>query len=230
MRYFLAICLFTVAHLHGIVLETIDEKETLSGKKIGYFVGSFDPPTHAHIAIVEKALEHLDFVIVHPVWGGDPYKKRTDVLIRNEMLFCLFEKHPKVIVSSYNPKTLQDSLKDLPATFVGILGTDTLRYLAPNPETAKVYMTGLPITEEYANHTWGSCMAIKVDSFLLALRENDPPVAALDTRPIIAILELGTVKSLSSTSLKSALTQHQSLDSYTPKEIIAIIQKYNLYK
>lgn len=243
MRFLLCSLLF-FSSLNGLVLEEIDSLESiLQNKKVGYFVGSFDPFHKAHEAIVESSLNLCDYIIVHPVWGGDIYKVRSSVDIRLDMLFALYQNHPKVIVTRLTPKALQNALtvpgkpRRTPAFtgthFIGIVGSDTALYLAPNPETPLVYMTGLEIAAEYAEHTWGSCMALPVESFIIALRAGDNIAAlgdAIDIRPIITFIDIQDVCTLSSTALKTALRKNEEINQIVSPPIREIIERFNLYK
>jgi pantetheine-phosphate adenylyltransferase len=61
-------------------------------EKIGVYAGSFDPFTNGHLAVVEKAAEMLDKVIV--VIGVNPDKKRrfeVDIM-RDAILKTLNDK------------------------------------------------------------------------------------------------------------------------------------------
>ncbi len=247
---FILLFFLWTSYAHALVLEELIQNNTLEttlqNKKIGYFVGSFDPAHKAHEAIAETPLTLglCDYVIIHPVWGGDIYKVRSNVDIRLKMLFSLFADHPKIIVSAFTPQALQNALttptsdtKTAPAftgtTFIGILGSDTALYLAPNPETSDVYMTGLKIPEEYYCHTWGSCMALPVDSFIVALRGEDdisPLANKLRERPIIATFEINDKRTISSTALKKALQNKEPLHTVASDPIIELIDQHSLYK
>ena len=69
--------------------------------RIGFFGGSFNPPTLAHFEIVECALKeaNLDKIIIVPM--GDKYPKKDLALFehRYNMILKMFENEPKVEVS-----------------------------------------------------------------------------------------------------------------------------------
>jgi hypothetical protein len=71
-----------VSPVQGIVLEELiqDQKlqATLSGKKVGYYIGSFDPLHLGHEGVIEEILNQnlCDYILLYPAWGGDDYKDR----------------------------------------------------------------------------------------------------------------------------------------------------------
>ena len=69
--------------------------------KIGFFGGSFNPPTLAHFEIVKSAIKevNLDKIIIVPM--GDKYQKKDLIPFedRYNMISKMFESEPKVEVS-----------------------------------------------------------------------------------------------------------------------------------
>lgn len=59
-----------------ITAKNINELDTF--KKVGFFVGSFDPAHKGHISIAIKSLNYLDFVLFYPV--GDHSNKKISKL------------------------------------------------------------------------------------------------------------------------------------------------------
>ncbi len=247
------LCIVWVASVEAIVLEKLIQSGQLESfvknRRIGYYLGSFDPLHKGHESFVESFLRRGlgDLVIIYPSWGGDSYKVRADITVRLDMLFAAFEDHPAVIVTRLIPQELQRALT-VPSSkrigknvvykpmfegvsFVGMLGSDVVRYLVPNKDTSVAYMTGTEISEEFKAHTLGSCMALPVDSFVVALREGDDISAVgnkLHDREIVATI-VCEGQGLSSTGVKEALESRQSIDSFVSEPIEGIIEHHTLY-
>lgn len=233
MKLLICLLLFFPLSLQSLVLEKLDIENTFAHKKVGYFVGSFDPLHKAHEAMAEKSLELCDYVLVYPAWGGDHYKVRSPIEIRLDMLFEVFADHPSIIVTKLSPKELQKRLLPSSASFIGIIGSDTALYLSPNPDTSIYYMTGLEISPEYALHTWGSCMALPADSFIVFLRNNDDLSKLggyIRERPICALISLEEGRYISSTSIKDSLKKGEGVHELVSRPILDWIQTYNMYQ
>lgn len=73
-------------------------------KKIAYFGGSFNPPTIAHLAIVQVLCSMFDEVWIVP--NGDVYhyqdKSLTRFTKRVDMLKLMFQDNPKVIIQLFD--------------------------------------------------------------------------------------------------------------------------------
>ena len=78
--------------------------------KIGFFGGSFNPPTIAHFEIVRIALKkfELDKVIIIPM--GDKYQKKDLILFKHRfnMLKTMFKNYPNVEISN-----MQENQKEI---------------------------------------------------------------------------------------------------------------------
>ena len=74
MKKLFALCLLSTVPSHALVLEDLLLNGTLekivSHKRIGYFLGSFDPLHKGHEAFVESFLanDFGDLVIIYPSW------------------------------------------------------------------------------------------------------------------------------------------------------------------
>lgn len=240
--------------VYALVLEDLIEhgllEITLKNKKIGYYVGSFDPLHKGHERVAQLPIKQglCDFVIIYPAWGGDSYKKRVDVSMRLDMLFATFQDHPHVIVTRLAPKKLQETLTVVDLTnntskkkfvkplfegmsFIGIIGSDVALKLESSNDTT--FMTGLDITPAYQAHTVGGCMALPVATFIVVAREGDDVSllhGAVRKRKIQVINEHASERVFSSTAVKKAIKNNESIDSMVNKTTRSIIGKHGLYR
>jgi len=237
---------------HALVLEHLHQQNilqtTFAHKKIGYYVGSFDPLHLGHEAFVHEIIQKnvCDYVIVYPCWGGDSFKQRTDVQLRLEMLCAAFANHAKIIVTKLTPLELQklltvadaqDKVKPafLGTEFIGIMGSDSViaMHAYSSAEWAVNFMRGVKIPSHYAQHTNGSTMALPVHSFIVALCKKDEEsmfTRFVDDRPIIHVLENIETKELSSSDIKIALKENKGIAGMISLPILHLIQKYNMYQ
>jgi hypothetical protein len=160
----MALC-FTNAH--ALLLENLIKQgklaEAISGKKIGYYTGAFDPPHNGHAEFAQLALKEqtCDFVFIYPDWTsidtkmspGYAAKNKSPINLRLEMLVAAFEDHPNIIVTRLAPQQVQMALTDVDtsrkianreavkpkfkgATFIGLAGTDTAGWVNTYNATA----------------------------------------------------------------------------------------------
>lgn len=247
------VALFWVTCAHGLVLEDLIKQgqleKTLSHQRVGYYIGSFDPLHKGHERVAGLCLEKglCDYVIIYPSWGGDQFKKRIDVQRRLDMLFSVFEKHPNVIVTRFTPKELQDVLTKPAVTkvsfvkpafegmsFIGIVGSDTALAVAGSKEALSTFMAGRRLTEMHYEYTLGGCMALPVDSFIVAMRQGDelsPLKNKIGQKKIIAVVDIEKDDlGLSSTKAKKMIKEGGAIESMLSEPVIQVIQTYNLYQ
>lgn len=130
---FLSFFCLCLASVQGVLLDEVDEAAQVSlfeNKRVGYYVGSFDPFHKGHEDVIQQALDGglVDLVIIMPAWGGDDYKKRTDIKKRLLMLEKVYRSHPRVVVTRFSPKELQDKLTE-PDEGRKVLGKPTVKPL-----------------------------------------------------------------------------------------------------
>lgn len=216
-----------ITHSNALVLEELPKTHPLyTSKKMGFYVGSFDPLHLGHERLAKQLIEegHCDYVLIYPAWGGDNYKKRSDIKIRHDMVFSAFADHPHVVVTRMPPQDLQHQLKG--PEFIGIVGSDTALSLNENPKAASAFITGMPINEKYYNHTVGGLMALRADSFIVSVRAGDditPLSNKIGGRPIIAIIKSEKEHGLSSTAVKKTLKEGQPIDQMVSPGVEKII-------
>ncbi|RUP39554.1 MAG: hypothetical protein EKK63_09610 [Acinetobacter sp.] len=240
---------------HALVLEDLVQdgklESTLSQKKIGYYIGSFDPLHLGHEDVVNQILEQnlCDYVLIYPAWGGDEYKNRTDVQVRLEMLFAAFANHPKVIVTKLTPTELQGALmkrdeslvagkpsvktKLIGTEYIGVIGSDTALETSKDLKKLSVFMRGMQIPEKYKEHTIGGIIAIPVQSFIVSIRAGDSIDSlkgVFSDRPVIKTISTDYID-LSSTKVRKIIKNGSALDkSFVSQGVKEIIEKYGLYR
>lgn len=246
---------FLTLNANAVILENVkDLNSLLKNKKIAYYIGSFDPIHRGHESVVEKILEEklADFVIVYPAWGGDKYKDRTAVNIRLDMLFALFGDSKNVIVTRSTPKELQDLLmvedavvtdKDKQemksaiegAKYIGVIGADVALSLVENTEESKkklsVFMRGVKVPEKYQESTVGGIMALRAESFIVALRDGSDLKALGDhikDRKILSCMSVDC-SDVSSTIVRNNIKDIEYLKKYLSDRVLGIILKHKLY-
>lgn len=255
MRVLLLVVCLWISSAQALVLENLIQngtlEETLKNKRIGYYVGSFDPLHKGHEAVAQMPMQKglCDLVIIYPAWGGDSYKNRIDVSLRHDMVFSIFQDHPTVIVTRLTPKDLQEALtipdlskvKDKPVVkpafegmeFIGVIGSDTALWLEPNEKAFSAFMTGIQIPKKYQTHTLGGLMALPAESFIVALREGDdlgPLKGKIRDREILAVIESEHERTLSSTAVKKALKKGEPITSMVNAPVLEIIERHGLYQ
>lgn len=206
----------------------------LKGLRVGYYTGSFDPIHLGHQQVIEGALQsgHVDYVLIYPVPGGDPFKNRTELAIRQKMIASIYLEHPRVLITGWTPKQLQDQFAPFIADIevVGIIGSDVVtESLMVNEKHRSVFMRGLPLKEKHYEDTVGAISALRADSFLVALR-GDIDLSHLDRkiydRSIRAFIQS---KSSSSTEVKNAIQNQRPFEQFLSFPVQAIIKQEGLY-
>lgn len=142
----------------------------LKGQKLGYYIGSFDPIHLGHQYVIEQALKsgYVDYILIYPAPGGDQFKNRTDLILRQKMIASVYQEHSRVLMTYWTPKELQDKFatfsKDI--DIIGIIGSDvvTETLMGPDKELSEkyrsVFMRGLPLKEKHYKDTVGALMAL----------------------------------------------------------------------
>lgn len=221
--------------LFGLVLE--EKPLALEGRKIGYYIGSFDPLHIGHEAVAQNAVEsgHCDYVVVYPSWGGDRYKNRIPVEQRLRMIFAVFQDHPKVIVTRLPPAQFQKMLQPsfAKAQWFGIIGSDVALQINADPRMLSRFMRGHEIPEKYAENTLGGTMAVPVSSFLVSLRCGDELGALkgkIGERPFKILSEKTPEDGFSSSAFKRALKDKKGFEKMVSAPVLKIIQELELYR
>lgn len=254
IKFIVLIFGFIAMPANGLILENLIQQNKLSStfknKKIGYYFGSFDPLHIGHEAIVNDVLKQglCDFILIYPAWGGDIYKKRTNVFIRLEMLFETFKNHPKVIVTQLNPGALQQILMEdqnniftagkqtvksriAGVEYIGIIGSDAALDIVGDQEKLLVFMRGIKLSEKHKENTIGGILALPIDRFIVNIRPGDSLQTLqgkIADRPIFATIMANSFD-ISSTKIRTLLKSKNSIDDFINKEVIDIIIRNKLY-
>ena len=225
--------------LEAVILDDSFEINSLRGKKIGYYTGSFDPLHIGHQKVIDTALQKgfVDYVLVYPVPGGDSFKNRTHYSLRQEMIARVYQNTPKVLFTYWSPKKLQDRFSKIEddVEVVGIIGSDvvTERLMGSNTEVSakyyKFFMRGSPLEEKHFYDTSGALIALKANSFLVALRGN-LDLSYLNNkiydRPISGYI-LSTEHS--STEVRNAISKGEHFEHYISSPVQSLIKEKELY-
>lgn len=229
----------TLGSLGAEVLDDHFDLNRLKFLKLGYYIGSFDPIHLGHQNVIEQALkeDHVDYVLIYPAPGGDIFKNRSSLALRQKMIASVYQEHPKVLLTYWTPKELQDKFcslsKDLEV--VGIIGSDvvTETFMGPDKDLSKkynsVFMRGIPLNEKHYEDTVGALMALKATSFLVALRGNvdlSYLEGKINDRPIRAFIQS---KNNSSTEVRKAIQSQQPFEQFLSFSVQAIIKQEGLY-
>lgn len=241
--------------LQALVLEDIEKSETListfQAKRIGYYIGSFDPLHKGHEAIARQVIDegYCDYVIIVPAWGTtDQNKSRSNTELRLDMLFASFADDPHIIVTRKNPLQLQQALtEDAPertvlgkstvktiipdARFVGVVGSDVVIETAKSERKCAVFMEGIKIGNSHKDTSVGTALALPVEEFIVSVRDEDdllPFEGKFCNRPIIK--EIRTpFHDLSATRIRQLVKEHRSIDGLVNEGVKNIIMSHNLY-
>lgn len=236
----LSLCIFVFPFsIKAEVLNDDFDLSRLKGLKLGYYIGSFDPIHLGHQHVIEEALKfgYVDYVLIYPAPGGDQFKNRTDLALRQKMIASVYQEHPKVLLTYWTPKELQDKFNPFANDIdvVGIIGSDvvTETLMGPDKEPSEkyrsVFMRGIPLKDKHYEDTVGALMALKANSFLVALR-GEIDLSYVDGRIYDrSILAFIPSKDLSSTEVRNAIKNEEPFEQFLSFPVQTIIKQEGLY-
>ena len=185
-------------------------------KKIGFFGGSFNPPTIAHFEIVELAIKeiNLDKVVIIPM--GDKYEKSGLIpfKFRYEMLIEMFKNKSDVEISN-----MQENQK------IKTYAIDTFKAIDEKyKDSQNFFIMGI---DNFNNiHNWkDSDYLLNNHKFIVFKRNNIELKKEFENVQYVDI-----TKNISSSLARKSLKENKNIDNYLSKEIIEYINKNNLYK
>jgi len=231
--------LFSAFSMRAELLDETFDWKHLEELKLGYYIGSFDPIHLGHQDVIDQALsKYVDYVLIYPVPGGDQFKNRTDLKLRQKMIASIYQDHPKVLITYWTPKELQLKFNScaFSVDILGIIGSDvvTENLMSSDVEVSEnyraVFMRGITLKEKHTQDTIGALMALKANSFLVALR-GDIDLSYLegqiDDRPIYAFIQS---KNNSSTEVRNAIRDKKSFEQFLSLSVQTIIKQEGLYE
>lgn len=182
---------------------------------IGLFIGSFNPPTKAHLEISLKLLDDLDKIVFIPVNSME--KELVSMNDRINMLTLFTKKHTNLIIDdimknySYLNYRIIDLLKDKYKNVTIIMGSDLLDKL----DTFDNY---LYLLNNY--------------SYVVIERSSFPSIDIinkkyLDYKNKFTIIDYQS--DISSTKVRKLLKEGKDTTNMLDKDILNYIKEHNLY-
>ena len=205
-------------------LEKMTDEELLHIKKLGYFLGSFDPMHLGHIEVIRIILEKelCDAVFVYCVQGKSSWKQRSDFFQRTKYCESMLCNISNVILSYFPPQKVQQKLTIKEGNKVnrkfshitGIIGADiacNLEYKNNNPAIEALrrarqsdFMQGILLDEKF-DDSIACSIALPATDFIIALRKDykieDIP-STVCKRKVNTIIDTKEYRYLSSSEIK----------------------------
>ncbi len=194
--------------------------------KIGIMGGTFDPIHNQHLFIANTALEklNLDVVLFIPT-GKVPHKNNlqmTDKKHRYTMTSLAINDNDNFIISDIETNSLETCY-----TF------ETLQKLREQTDAKLYFIVGIDTL--YSLHTWRNLDIVSSLCTIVTFKrpdyqesEKNKEVIAKFNLDIISIEDLSI--SLSSTDIRTKLSNGESIKYIVPDSVIKYAQKHNLYK
>ncbi|MCB1112661.1 MAG: hypothetical protein H7A37_04970 [Chlamydiales bacterium] len=207
----------------------------LKDKTIGFYLGSFDPLHLGHEHVINSALKRgvVDEILIYPAPGGDRFKKRSDVLMRQKMLEARYKAQEHILLTRCTPKELQKLLGG--RKVIGIIGSDlVLQKLLSDDldlrnEYDQLFMRGKDLPVKHEKDTIGAVMALRADQFIVATRENED-LSALNGKILDRnIIEVIPSFSVSSSEIRERIRANQPITHLVSPAIAEAISAEGLY-
>ncbi len=223
--------------LTAAILDDAFDFDSLHGKKVGYYAGSFDPFHLGHQHVIDRVLEEgfVDYVLVYPVPGSDCFKHRSDVVLRQKMIAGIYRDHPKVLLTDWFPKLLQERFLTAPIEKIGIIGSDIItdKLLSKDRNFAhkydQMFMRGIPLKEGHYRSSIGAIIALKIDAFIVSLRDGCD-LTHLDGRVVDREI-VGSIQAsgCSSTQVRNLIGMRCEFEHLVSPSVAALIKGEGMY-
>lgn len=242
------LCLINIFSLR--IEQLIKEKQLehmLSGQRIGFYLGSFDPPHLGHDALASEILKLklCDLILIYPVWGSDKFKERSDIGLRLEMLDAMFGDHPNILVTKLSPSNLQDILMEksgelgkvrgkFGTKYTGIMGSDVALISSKTDEKtvewmSKTYMRGCKLAAGDESSI-ASISFVPAEEFIIGRRKGDmvSHLNYIGDRSCVALTN--AYPEVSSTDVKKNLKNGEPMNVLIDDKIAKMIFDRQLYQ
>lgn len=184
--------------------------------KLGFFGGCFNPPTIAHMKIVEEAIKEfeLEKLIIIPM--GDKYDKKDLISFehRYQMLLKMFENNSKVKISNMQENQQKRSY-----------AIDSFNFIDEEYRNQeRFFIMGL---DNYANiDKWRAANKLIKNHKFIVFKRNNINIQNDDENIHFLDIDLN----ISSTDVRNKIKKEESLENLLTKEIIEYIHENELYK
>ena len=198
-------------------------------EKVGFFGGSFNPPTNAHLEIAKTALEEMELDKVYFVPMGNTYKKPglIDERLRYEMLQIACAKYEKIDVENIE-LNLTKSLTTIEAF---------KRIESKYSKTQNYYIMGADNFEKLP--TWKNAKElIENFKYIIFERNGSDSKSLLATQEILKqnknnfeFLDEKKYSNVSSGIIRELIQNenYKECEKYTKPEIVQYIEEKGLY-
>ena len=186
-------------------------------KKIGFFGGSFNPPTIAHFEIVNSAIKefNLDEIVIVPM--GDKYQKEglIDFKHRYNMLKLLFKNTPKARVSNLQENQTKISY-----------AIDTFNIIDKKYENdERFFIMGFDNFSKI--NTWKDSEKLLNNRKYIVFAREEFNINNMDANQVKV---LNVNKNISSSILRKKIETEEDIKNLTTSSVIKYIEQNGLYK
>ena len=184
--------------------------------KIGFFGGSFNPPTIAHFKIVQKSIKEfgLDKIVIIPM--GDKYEKSELISFkyRYEMLKQTFKEIPKVEISKMQDNQVKRSY-----------AIDSLRKIDAIYSNSKNYFI-MGLYNYCKIKDWKDSDELLNQYEYIVFKRDNIKIPYFSNKAHFIDVSID----ISSKQVRNMIQNNSNLENVLNKEVIEFIKKNNLYK